>query len=98
MKSNQRDRASQNFSGSINFCIDNLERIPYLLVEGYENQRPKKKIFPNQTLTVFVHGYQGNGFDFQKSKNYLKKYNNHTTVLIAESITKDMDRSIEELG
>ena len=32
VESNVRNRASQDFSGSINFCIDNLERIPYLLV------------------------------------------------------------------
>jgi len=55
-------------------------------------------LLPIQTLTVFVHGYQGNSFDFQKSKNYLKKCNPSTNILIVESITGEMNRSIEELG
>jgi esterase/lipase len=39
------------------------------------------------SLTVFVHGYQGNSFDFQKAKNYLRRHNRFTYVLVAESIT-----------
>jgi len=58
--------------------------MPFLLVEGYE--RPKEDTY-RSTLTVFVHGYQGNSFDFQKSKNYLKRFNHSTTVLVVESIT-----------
>lgn len=71
-----------------------LERMPFLLVEGYERPleiRAKHKF----TLTVFVHGYQGNSFDFQKSKSYLKRFNKYTTVLVVESITKEMEKSIE---
>jgi esterase/lipase len=45
-----------------------------------------------------VHGYQGNSFDFQKSKNYLKKHNKNTTILVIESITQEMDKCIEDLG
>jgi pimeloyl-ACP methyl ester carboxylesterase len=50
------------------------------------------------SLTVFVHGYQGNSFDFQKAKNYLRRHNKHTHVLIVESITNDMNQSIDSLG
>lgn len=73
-----------------------MARIPYLLVEGYD--QPARRDAIKHTLTVFVHGYQGNSFDFQKSKNFLKKYNKATTVLIVESITPEMDKSIEDLG
>jgi pimeloyl-ACP methyl ester carboxylesterase len=45
-----------------------------------------------------VHGYQGNSFDFQKAKNYLRKSNRNTHILIIESITSDMNQSIEHLG
>jgi len=45
-----------------------------------------------------VHGYQGNSFDFQKSRNYLKRFNRFTHVLVAESITDEMNKSIEDLG
>ena len=72
------------------FCPSNLERIPYLLVENYEQPTEQpliKRLLPVQTLTVLVHGYQGNSFDFQKSKNYLKKCNPNTYILIVESIT-----------
>lgn len=68
-----------------------------LLVEGLDKLtevRPKHKF----SLTVFVHGYQGNSFDFQKSKGYLKRFNKNTSVLVVESITKEMEKSIEELG
>jgi len=45
-----------------------------------------------------VHGYQGNSFDFQKARNYLKKINKYTQILIIESITGEMNQSIESLG
>lgn len=45
-----------------------------------------------------MHGYQGNSFDFQKAKNYLKKANKGTHILIIESITNEMNQSIEHLG
>ena len=45
-----------------------------------------------------MHGYQGNSFDFQKAKNYLRKANKGTHILIIESITNEMNQSIEHLG
>jgi len=54
-----------------------LKGMPLLIIENFDD---KYKYLKNRpvTLTVFVHGYQGNSFDFQKSKNYLRKYNCNT--------------------
>ena len=45
-----------------------LKGMPLLIIENFDD---KYKYLKNRpvTLTVFVHGYQGNSFDFQKSKN-----------------------------
>jgi hypothetical protein len=70
--------------------------MPILLVENYD-----KKIregYKTYSLTIFVHGYQGNSFDFQKARNYLKKNNKHTHILIIESISNEMNSSIGDLG
>lgn len=44
--------------------------------------KTRKSTQKNLSLTIFVHGYQGNSFDFQKAKNYLKKNNRSSHVLI----------------
>jgi len=70
--------------------------MPILLVI---NSDRKEKEWPKvNSLTIFVHGYQGNSFDFQKARNYLKKNNKRTQILIIESISNEMNSSIGDLG
>lgn len=71
--------------------------IPFFFIEGHHEIQLQTKP-RSATLTVFVHGYQGNSFDFQKAKNYLRKVNKSTHILIIESITNEMNQSIEHLG
>lgn len=73
-----------------------LSTIPYFLVESLNP--PEKSQSKATSITIFIHGYQGNSFDFQKAKNYLHKYCPRTHILIIQSITQEMNQSIESLA
>jgi triacylglycerol esterase/lipase EstA (alpha/beta hydrolase family) len=93
------DKISE-FTRDRNVWNKKIMNMPQFFIENYQKKdrrsvSSRKKI---SSLTVFVHGYQGNSFDFQKAKNYLKENNKYTHVLIIESITNEMNQSIEYLG
>jgi hypothetical protein len=48
----------------------------------------------HHTLTIFVHGFQGSFFDFQKARNYLKLNLKSSHILMIRSITEEMNEDI----
>ena len=92
-KNNSRAEAVQKYTSNQIIWSKNISNMPLFYVERRNLDQPKSRN-KAATLTIFVHGYQGNSFDFQKAKNYLKKVSKHSHILIVESITEDMNQSI----
>lgn len=91
-----RSEAIAEFTRSRSLWNTRINSAPYFYIQSSTHVPAPPPRRPS--LTVFVHGYQGNSFDFQKAKNYLRRHNKHTHVLIVESITNDMNQSIDSLG
>lgn len=85
-----RKHATEDFKQKRCVWNSKIKHAPLLYVQNHSlSERARRG--KASSLTVFVHGYQGNSFDFQKAKNYLRKHNSHTHILIAESITNEMN-------
>lgn len=80
-QSEARSNAIACFTRERHIWNTKIRSTPYFYIQNYiDHDRISWR--RQSTLTVFVHGYQGNSFDFQKAKNYLRKHNRHTHFLI----------------
>jgi len=75
-----RSLAVYHYTKNVDLLSDKIIRMPILLIENYQNKI--RDGYKTYSLTIFVHGYQGNSFDFQKARNYLKRNNRYTHILI----------------